>query len=357
MSTTVDVYKDWLGIPEGVRPPNHYELLRLVKFQDEADKIRANYKKLNAHVRKYASGQFSVRSQELLNELAKAMLCLTDPQAKREYDESLGRVFRDEGGSGGARTLGRILEERGVATQTQIKEAEKFADARGLTLRDAVVQMKLTDAATAAQALAEELGRSYIDLADVIPDDAVLDKVPHCAPSGKRYSVLPLFIDDDTLLIACVDEPEHELIDELRLRFEMAIRPVIATPLSINQGIAKYYAAGLRDESKADEGLKGKPRTATTTKGRAKGPRKRYKNLSPEEQYERKQLGYIVMCWGTVASVLVDQFVLKGRLIPLGSGAVFNEFPFDFVLPGGQFLLSFFVPPIVIWWVFKVYWK
>jgi Type II secretion system (T2SS), protein E, N-terminal domain len=354
MSTTIDVYKDWLGIPDGPRPPNHYELLRLVKFQDDADKIRANYKKLNGHVRKYASGQFSVRSQELLNELAKAMLCLTDPQAKREYDEGLGRVFRDEGGSGGPRTLGRILEGRGAATQAQIKEAEKFADARGLSLRDAVVQMKLTDAATAAQALAEELGRSYIDLADVIPDDTVLDRVPRS--TVKRYSVLPLFIDDDTLLIACVDEPEHELIDELRLRFEVSIRPVIATPLAINQGIAKYYAAGLRDESKADEGLKAKSRTGTT-KGRTKGLRKRYKDLTPEEQYERKQFGYIIMCWGTVASVLVDQFVLKGRLIPLGSGAVFNEFPFDFVLPGGQFLLSFFVPPIVIWWVFKVYWK
>jgi hypothetical protein len=106
--TTLDVYKDWLGIPEGERPPNHYELLRLVKFQDDVEKIRANYKKLNAHVRKYASGQFSVRSQELLNELAKAMLCLTDPAAKREYDESLGRVFRDEGGTAPSPEFSRI---------------------------------------------------------------------------------------------------------------------------------------------------------------------------------------------------------------------------------------------------------
>ena len=69
MTTTLDVYKEWLGIPDGPRPPNHYELLRLVKFEDNTDKIRGNYKKLNGHVRKYASGQYSVRSQELLNEL------------------------------------------------------------------------------------------------------------------------------------------------------------------------------------------------------------------------------------------------------------------------------------------------
>src|ERR1700704_4771441 len=140
--TTLDVYKDWLGIKEGPRPPGHYDLLRLVSFEDDLDKVRANYKKLNAHVRKYASGQYSVRSQELLNELAKAMLCLTDPERKREYDESLGRVFEEE--AGGARpTLGKVLVSRGVISRDQLKEAENFAEARGLSMRDAVVQMKL----------------------------------------------------------------------------------------------------------------------------------------------------------------------------------------------------------------------
>jgi len=75
----IDVYKEWLGIPADVRPPDHYTLLRLVMFEDDAEKVRANYRKLNAHVRKYATGQYLLRSQELLNELAKAMLCLTDP--------------------------------------------------------------------------------------------------------------------------------------------------------------------------------------------------------------------------------------------------------------------------------------
>ena len=89
----MDFYKEWLGIPDGPRPPDHYELLRLKQFDDDTAKVRANYKKLNAHVRKYATGQYSVPSQELLNEIAKAMLCLTDPERKRDYDESLGRVF------------------------------------------------------------------------------------------------------------------------------------------------------------------------------------------------------------------------------------------------------------------------
>ena len=38
--TTLDVYKSWLGIPDGPRPPGHYELLRLVEFEDDPEKIR-----------------------------------------------------------------------------------------------------------------------------------------------------------------------------------------------------------------------------------------------------------------------------------------------------------------------------
>ena len=115
----LDVYKDWLGIPDGPRPPDHYTLLRLVQFEDNIEKIRGNYRKLNGHVRKYASGQYSVPSQELLNELAKAMLCLTDPERKREYDESQGREFAEELTRTGTRLTENVLVEQGVITNAK----------------------------------------------------------------------------------------------------------------------------------------------------------------------------------------------------------------------------------------------
>ena len=54
----VDVYRDWLGITDPARPPDHYTLLRLKRFEDDAEKIRSQYRKLNAHVRKYATGEY-----------------------------------------------------------------------------------------------------------------------------------------------------------------------------------------------------------------------------------------------------------------------------------------------------------
>jgi hypothetical protein len=346
--TTLDVYKDWLGIGEGPRPPDHYELLRLPRFDDNVDRIRANYKKLNAHVRKYASGQYSLRSQELLNELAKAMLCLTDPERKREYDESLGRVVETEAATVGLRSIGKVLIDRRAITREQLKEAESFAEARGLSFRDALVQMKLVDPATAAQALAEELGRSYIDLADVIPDDSVLDKVPRS--TVKRHSILPLFIDNEQVLVACIDEPEHELEDEIRMRFDLPMRPVVATPLAINQGIAKYYAAGMRDESAAESAFKGSSGRSGKTGGKT---RKRFAQLTEAEQRERVQFGWIIVSWAVVGSILIDRFLLYGRVFPYRHPPIFflDWWPFT------GFLLTLFVPVLVFWWVYKIYWK
>jgi len=337
----LDVYKDWLGIPDGPRPPDYYTLLRLVQFEDDNDKIRRHYKKLNAHVRKYATGQYAVPSQELLNELAKAMLCLTDPARKREFDEKTGRKFEPATSTTGHPLMENVLVDQGHLNKEHIKDARAFADLRGLSMRDAIVQMKLADAQTASRAFAIELGFSYVDLEDMMPDDSVLDKVPRALV--KRNSILPLFIDNDVLLVACAEEPTHMLEDELRLRFGVPIRQVIATPLAINQAIAKYYAAGMRDETAQ------KPADAATTQKTTKlpknlnrKPRKRTTQLTSEEQQQGKLLGIVIICWTTIASILIDQFLLK----PL----FFQNWSF-------VTLTTLILPLLAVWYVVRVYWK
>lgn len=295
----IDVYKEWLGIPEGQRPPDHYQLLRLVQFEDDTEKVRKNYKKLNAHVRKYATGQYSNESQTLLNELAKAMLCLTDEEAKQEYDQSLGRVIDDRDATTGRRPMTSYLQDEGVLSAEQIREVKSHSERTGLSIRDTLVQLKMADAEVAARAYAKELGRPFVDLAELLPDDSILDQVPRSVV--RRHVCLPLFIDHEGLLVACTEEPDAELQDEIRLRFNMPIRPVIATPLSINQGIAKYYAAGLRKE--AAETVKG-------GKSSAKITAKPVSQMTDDEKYQRRQMGMLAMCWVVIGFGLLDTFIL-----------------------------------------------
>lgn len=334
----IDVYKEWLGIPEGPRPPDHYTLLRLVQFEDDEQKVRRNYTRLNAHVRKYATGQYAVRSQELLNELAKAMLCLTDPQRKREYDKSLGREIEEAEEL--RKSLGRVLIDEGRITAEQLKEAEGFAMARGLSMRDAVVQMKLADAETAARAYAQELGYSYLDLSQTAPDDSMLDKVPRSFV--KRNSLVPLFEDEGMLLVACVHDPPPDVEEELRLRYEMSVRPVIATPLAVNQAIARYYAPGMRDEAAAPSAKDqaGKPAKARKTREKAKPKAKPVGELTDEERRNKKFIAVIVACWVTIGAGLIDSYVLLPRGISVAMG----------------YFLTLFVAPLAALYVFFT-WK
>jgi hypothetical protein len=306
----IDVYKEWLGIPEGVRPPDYYTLLRLKQFEDDIEKVRANYRKLNAHVRKYATGQYLVRSQELLNELAKAMLCLTDPDGKAEYDRGQGRTAAETDGDE-PRTVLEYLAARNLIRRGQISEIEHFAEARGLSHRDAVIQMKLVEPADASRALAAELRISWIDLEDMLPDDNVLDRIPRRLV--KKHSCLPLFEDRGYLLVACADEPSHELEEEIRIRCSLPMRPVLALPRAINQAIAKYYAPGMRDEPAAAE-QPAAAKAATTKSGAKKDtkpekaaekspPRSKSAPLTAEQKGERVKIAAIISCWITMGII------------------------------------------------------
>lgn len=355
----MDFYKEWLGIPEGPRPPDHYELLRVVRFEDDADKIRAHYKKLNAHVRKYATGQYSVQSQDLLNEMAKAMLCLTDLDRKRDYDEGLGREFAEERDEFGRQPLLDVLVRQGHLSRDQAREVEEFADRRGLSHRDAVVQMKLVDPVKAAQALAVQLGYSYVDLEDMLPEDDILDMVPRSLV--KSHSFIPLFIDDGQLLTACIDQPEHELEDELRLRYEVPIRPVIVTPRAVNQAIAQYYAPGTRDEAKLSASAATNGSTKAAAKGKTKtkdgGQEKKakpaanvrvpFRELAPEVQKERKQMGILAICWSIILPMAPQ---ILGMINPLWAARI----PIGFV---PNVILTVGIAAGTIWWVTQRYWK
>ena len=354
----MDFYKEWLGIPEGQRPPDHYELLRLKRFEDDLDKVRAHYKKLNTHVRKYATGQYSIQSQDMLNEMAKAMLCLTDIERKKDYDEGLGREFPPEQDEFGRQPLLDVLLRQGKIERSQKPEIEEFADRRGLSHRDAVVQMKLVDAETAAKALAQQLGYSYVDLEDVLPEDSALDQVPRALV--KQYSFIPLFIDDDRLLIATIDEIEHELEEELRLRYGVPIRPVIAVPRAINQGVAKYYAPGMRDEveapapqPKAKAAKKGDKPEAKSKDGKKEekaAPAKKTKKgavvLSADEKQQRKQMGILLMC----ASIMLPMFTLI-IYNSVGSLQITQQWV------GELWKAVFITAPATIGYVLTSYWK
>lgn len=84
-----DPYLIWLGIRHPERPPDHYRLLGVEPFESDLEVIAFAADRQMAHVRRFQNGERSQLSQDLLNELAAARVCLLRPELKAEYDAAL----------------------------------------------------------------------------------------------------------------------------------------------------------------------------------------------------------------------------------------------------------------------------
>ena len=89
MSSTLDPYQAWLNLPEGERPPNHYQLLGLNPFEEDAAAIRAGADARLEAVRPHTQGPNQALAQQLIDEIGDARVCLLSPPDKWQYDEKL----------------------------------------------------------------------------------------------------------------------------------------------------------------------------------------------------------------------------------------------------------------------------
>ena len=321
MGKELDVYRDWLGIEDPTRPLSYYQLLRVKKFEDNATKIRSHYRKMNTHVRKYGAGEYGRQSQKLLNELAKAMLCLTDAKRKREYDASLGRT---DFGSGKVRSFEEILLGNKLIDSEQLKKARNYANAVGLEVRDAVLQQKLAEPEEVMMAYAESQGLPFIDLEDVQIDERL---VPQIAPDTARsHSCIPFMIDGERLLMLSPNPILPDVEEELRLRFNKPVRTVLCTPKSINARIEKYYPPGAvqAEPLQQQQPAAAKPKAA---QAEASTPEETKEPLTREEKETQWKKILVISFCGTAMLVMIGTQVVglspfAGMAVAAGAGAV-----------------------------------
>ncbi len=304
----LDVYRDWLGIKEPNRPLNFYQLLRLRAFEDNPAQIRENYRKLNTHVRKFASGDFLAESQALLNELAKAMLCLTDTTRKQEYDVLLGRKIDT---AKARRSLEEILVGNGLVPAERMKQVKSYADAVGIDLQEAVLQQKIETASPEAVMLAyaESIGLPFISVEDVGVDENIAVQInPNTA---RQHSFVPLMVDRGQLLLASPKPVNPDVEEELKMTFEMPVRSTICTQNDINAAIARYYP---RDAVQMVQ--KGQATTATASKKSSKPAQNEPSEpMTPEEIKNRWQTALVSLNFSTIVTFALLYFLKIPRSI------------------------------------------
>ena len=89
MPDAFDPYHKWLGIAPEEQPPSHYRLLGIRTFESDPDVIETASDQRMLLLRTFQAGQHAEQSQQLLNQISAAKVCLLDTKRKAAYDSEL----------------------------------------------------------------------------------------------------------------------------------------------------------------------------------------------------------------------------------------------------------------------------
>src|SRR5450830_643935 len=136
------------------------------------------------------------------------------------------------------KALGEILLDEGLVTEGQLMAALDEQVARGQSLGRTLVEIGVLSEGQLVAALARQVGMEFIDLDDYPVDRMAVATVP--AALCRRYTVLPIAIQNGTLILATADPGNVVAVDDVRTMSRMPVTPVVATYENLTRAIDRY---------------------------------------------------------------------------------------------------------------------
>ncbi|MEK7581236.1 MAG: ATPase, T2SS/T4P/T4SS family [Patescibacteria group bacterium] len=139
-----------------------------------------------------------------------------------------------------------VLHDKGLLTTEQVSFVKNESKRRQQTSETIIAQMNWVSTEQIAQTKAIVMGVGYArpDTQPLSPE--LLNFVPEDV--AKRFTVIPISKDVDTLSVAMVDPLDLQTIEFLEKKSSLSVRPFLATADSINRAIADQYNRGLSSE-------------------------------------------------------------------------------------------------------------
>ena len=140
-----------------------------------------------------------------------------------------------------------ILNRDGLISRTQVKDAQQLAQASGIKLQDALIKLEYVTGEQVAKAMAEEYGKTYIDLRDVTVRPAVIELISESI--ARENCVLPYDEDGDTLQVVVSDPNDVETFEKRRFILQRPIEPLIASKEAIQEAINRHYSQNIAESA------------------------------------------------------------------------------------------------------------
>ena len=146
----------------------------------------------------------------------------------------------------------QILVERGFLTQDQVDAAAKSMKAENETTLDVLVSGGTIGEDEVLGTVADQFGLKYCHVnADAINPE-VVKTIP--ADIAKKYGVVPVVADEDSITVALSDPMGYDAVDSLRYVLHgLDVQAVIAPRAKVNAAMATIYA----DDENADVQTRG----------------------------------------------------------------------------------------------------
>ncbi|MDO8662636.1 MAG: ATPase, T2SS/T4P/T4SS family [Candidatus Omnitrophota bacterium] len=138
--------------------------------------------------------------------------------------------------------IGQILIDQGVITPEQLEKALFEQKNSGGPICTTLVKLGFTSEEKAFTLLARQLNIPYVRLKNKEINPETIQKVT--AKFASHYKIIPIELQDKTLVIAMADPLDIRTLDDLRLLLGLEVRGVLASEIEILEAIRKYYGVG-----------------------------------------------------------------------------------------------------------------
>jgi hypothetical protein len=138
--------------------------------------------------------------------------------------------------------LGEMLVEAGVLTESRLRMALNEQRRWGGTLGRILIDMKLLSEGELVSTLGQQLNLPTVDLDTMEIHPSVLELVP--GEVAEQHAIIPFAQPMKFLDVAMAEPTNLGVIDELRIRTQLNIRPHLAGPKMLERALAKHYRRG-----------------------------------------------------------------------------------------------------------------
>jgi type IV pilus assembly protein PilB len=137
------------------------------------------------------------------------------------------------------RLLGKILLDRNIINQAQLKHAIEVQETQGSYFGEILIGLGYVQEHDIVAALVVQCHIPYIAIDRYDIDSNILKLVP--AQIARKYRVVPLDRVNDILSVVMADPLDETAKDELQEITHCRLAPFIATESEINKSIHRWY--------------------------------------------------------------------------------------------------------------------